>query len=82
MAWIRTVPIEEAEGPLRAHYDAALRRAGRVYGVVRLMSLEPHVLAASMGLYQATTTDARSPLPRFFRELIAVIVSRANHCFY
>jgi hypothetical protein len=82
MAWIRTVDVEEAEGPLRAHYDAAIKRAGRVYGVVRLMSLDPVILQSSMGLYMATTTRPRSPLPRWFRELVGVTVSRLNDCFY
>jgi alkylhydroperoxidase family enzyme len=82
VAWIRTVGFDAAEGRLRRSSDAALARAGRVYGIVRLMSLQPEVLDASMGLYMATTTSARSPLPRWFRELVAVQVSRANDCFY
>lgn len=82
MAWIRTVSDDEATGRLAGIYRAALRRAGRVFGIVRVMSLEPHTLEAAMGLYQATTTSPRSPLPRWFRELIAVTVSRLNHCHY
>ena len=82
MAWIRTIGVDEAEGPVGAHYDAAVKRAGRVYGIVRLMSLDPMILQSSMGLYMATTTRARSPLPRWFRELVAVTVSRLNNCFY
>ena len=35
-----------------------------------------------MSLYGATTTRPDAPLPRWFRELIAVTVSRLNHCFY
>ena len=82
MAWIRTVSDEEAEGRLARVFDAARARAGRVYGIVRLMSVQPEVLDASLRFYQATTTSARSPLPRWFRELVAVNVSRANDCFY
>ncbi|MEM7206077.1 MAG: hypothetical protein AAF628_37830 [Planctomycetota bacterium] len=82
MAWIRTVPPADAEGPLARIYADAVRRAGRVYGILRLMSSEPRILQASMGLYTATTTHPRSPLPRWFRELIAVTVSRLNHCHY
>ena len=62
--------------------DAALARAGKVFAIVRLMSPQPKVLQASMALYMATTTDPDSPLPRWFRELIAVTVSRTNHCVY
>jgi len=82
MAWIRTIPDGEARGALKPIYDAALARAGRVYGIVRLMSLEPRTLQASMALYGATTTRQNAPLPRWYRELIAVTVSRLNHCFY
>jgi len=82
MAWIHTVPIDEAEGRLEQHYDAAIERAGKVYGIVAVMSPQPEILSASMALYMATTTSPRSPLPRWFRELIAVTVSRANDCHY
>jgi alkylhydroperoxidase family enzyme len=82
MAWIRTTEPGDAEGALRALYDAAIGRAGRVYGIVELMSISPAMLQASMGLYAATTTSPRAPLPRWFRELIAVRVSRLNDCFY
>jgi alkylhydroperoxidase family enzyme len=82
MAWIRTIDPEHAEGRLRRSYDTALERAGRVYGIVRLMSLDPATLDASMGLYLSTTVSPRVPLPRWFRELIAVTVSRLNDCFY
>ena len=82
MAWIKTVEPGDERGALAPIYGAAMERAGRVYGIVRLMSLEPRTLQASMSLYQATTTRTNAPLPRWFRELIAVTVSRLNHCFY
>ncbi len=82
MAWIRTVGDGEAEGALAKQYRDANTRAGNVYGIVRLMSLEPSILHASMGMYAATTTSPRSVLPRWFRELVAVTVSRLNHCHY
>ena len=82
MAWIETVAAGEAKGRLAPLYDAAMKRAGRIYGIVSLMSLQPEVLEASMGFYMATTTHPKSPLPRWFRELVAVHVSRLNDCFY
>ena len=81
MAWIRTVPPEEATGPLRGLYDEAVRRAGRVYEIVRLMSPNPEVLQASIGFYVAAVRGP-SPLPRAVREMIAVVVSTANRCHY
>ena len=82
MAWIRTIADDEAEGALAKKYREAISRAGKVYGIVRLMSLDPAILSASMGMYAATTTSPRSVLPRWFRELVAVTVSRLNHCHY
>ncbi|MEL6715905.1 MAG: peroxidase, partial [Planctomycetota bacterium] len=52
MPWIRTISPDEATGRLAKTYRAALQRAGRVFGIVRAMSLAPDVLDASMGLYQ------------------------------
>ena len=82
MAWIRTVPDEEAEGRLAQIYKSARQRAGRVYGIVRLMSLQPDLLQSSMAFYMGTTSSPNSPIPRWFRELVAVWVSRQNDCFY
>lgn len=81
MAWIRTVAPEDAEGPLARHYEAALGRAGRVYRIVQAMSLAPAVLEASMRLYARIMT-AREGLSRRRREMLAVVVSRANDCHY
>ena len=82
MAWIHTVPEGEAEGRLQPIYRDAVQRAGRVFGILRLMSIQPEILHASMGFYATTTIHPRSPLPRWFRELVAVRVSRLNDCFY
>jgi len=81
MAWIKTVSDEEAEGGLKRFYDAAAKRAGRVFNIVRAMSPNPPVLKASMGIYQAIMYGD-SPLPRGLRELLATVVSRVNLCHY
>jgi len=81
MAWIRTVAPEDATGLLKTLYDEAVKRAGKVYQIVRLMSASPEVLRASMGLYLASVRGP-SPLPRTVREMIAVVVSKTNRCHY
>ena len=81
MAWIRLIADDEATGRLAKSYRAALDRAGRVFGIVRTMSLAPAVLDASMGLYQRVMF-AREGLERYQREMLAVVVSRANDCHY
>ena len=81
MAWIRTVPPEEAEGRLKEQYEAAVARAGRVYQIVQSMSLAPAILDASMKHF-GQIAHAREGLTRANRELIAVVVSVVNECHY
>jgi alkylhydroperoxidase family enzyme len=79
--WIGTIPIEQATGLLKREYNAAIRRAGRVWNIVRAMSLNAETLHASMRLYVATM-KAPSGLTRAQREMIAAIVSQTNGCRY
>lgn len=81
MAWIRTVAQGEAEGDLRPLYEAAVKRAGKVFAIVRLMSPNPAVLDASMNLYRAIMFGP-SPLSRRQREMMATVVSASNGCHY
>jgi uncharacterized peroxidase-related enzyme len=81
MAWIKTVPPEEATGRLKEQYEAAIKRAGRIFNIVSLQSLNPRVLEASIELYKAIMFGPSS-LSRAQREMIAVVVSKANDCFY
>jgi len=81
MTWIRTVAAGDATGRLRKTYDAAIARAGRVFGIVRAMSLAPSILDSSMGLYQRVMYAPKG-LTRCQREMLAVVVSRVNECHY
>ena len=81
MAYIPLVPDGEATGSLKALYDAATKRAGRVYGIVRTMSPNPPVLEASMAFYVAVMKGP-SGLSRKEREMLATVTSRVNDCYY
>lgn len=81
MPYIRTTPPEAASGLLKRIYDAAVERAGRVFNIVRLMSVKPKTLQSSMGLYMSIMYG-ESPLSRAQREMIATVISRDNNCFY
>lgn len=72
---------DDATGPLREEYDAAVQRAGKVYNIVRSMSLRPAVLKRSMELYKAVMFGP-SALSRQERELLATVVSATNECHY
>lgn len=81
MPWIRTVGEAEATGLLKQEYEKAVKRAGRIYNILKVMSLSPLSLQASMGLYGAAMFG-RSLLSRSQREMLATVVSAANHCVY
>lgn len=81
MAWIRLIDPEAAGGFLKAQYAAAMKRAGRVWNIVRIMSPNPRVMKTSMDFYGALMYGS-SPLSRSQREILAVVVSAANHCVY
>lgn len=81
MAWIETITDEAARDSLARIYGTARQRAGRVYNILRLQSLNPAVLEASIQQYLAIMFG-ESPLTRAQREMLAVVVSRANHCHY
>ena len=82
MAWIRTVAPDEAQGLLARLYDAAVKRAGKVFNILRLQSQRPKVLRASTQLYMEVMFSDENGLSRAQREMIATAVSRANRCFY
>jgi len=81
MAWIRTVSPNGATGRLKKIFDEAIRRVGRVFNIVRVQSLNPPVLEASIELYKAVMFGP-SPLSRMQREALATVTSWANGCFY
>ena len=81
MAHLRLIDVEEATGLLKEEYDAAVGRAGKVFNIVKSMSLRPGVLKRSMDLYKEIMFG-RSGLSRQERELLAVVVSRQNDCHY
>ncbi len=81
MAHLRLVEEEEATGLLAEQYAGARARAGKVFNIVKAMSLSPGTLRASMGLYREIMFGP-SELSRADRELLATLVSTANGCHY
>ncbi|MCA9926647.1 MAG: carboxymuconolactone decarboxylase family protein [Anaerolineales bacterium] len=81
MAWIDVIPLEKATGFLKKEYETAIKRAGRIWKIVSIMSLNARTMKASMDFYSAIMYG-RSPLSRSQREMLAVVVSAANHCIY
>ena len=81
MPYINIVSLERATGLLKKQYEAALARAGRIWGIVSIMSLNPRAMKDSLDFYK-TLMYGPSPLSRGRREMLAVVVSATNHCVY
>jgi alkylhydroperoxidase family enzyme len=79
MPWIKVYSLDEATGFLKKQYEAAIKRAGRIWNIVSIMSQNPRALKTSMDFYGAVMFGS-SPLSRGQREMLAVVVSTANNC--
>lgn len=81
MPHVHVTPYDEAVGVAKDEYDAALRRAGRIWNIVSIQSQLPDVMRDSMRLY-GSIMFGPSPLTRAQREMIAVVTSSFNDCHY
>jgi alkylhydroperoxidase family enzyme len=80
MAHIPYVPYEEAAGLLEELYGAYGSERG-VDNILRIHSLNPRSMRDHHRLY-AHLMRGPSPLSRAQREMLAVVVSAENECFY
>ena len=81
MAFVRIIGEQEAEGVLARVYNAALKRAGRVFNILKVQSQSPNALEACMEAY-SVIMKGESALSRAQREMLAVVVSKINGCHY
>lgn len=81
MPYIHQLSDDEATGAAKRELDKAIQRAGRVWNIVRIMTLNGNVMRESMEMYGALM-HGDSPLTRAQREALAVVVSRVNACVY
>ncbi len=81
MAWIRTVPEEEAKGMTKRYFEASRDRRGFVSSTTKIMSIRENALRANQSLFVALM-EGESGLSRTEKEMIAVRVSALNNCNY
>jgi alkylhydroperoxidase family enzyme len=82
MAWIDTIPPEDASEQLRELYRRVTDPGtGQPDHIMQIHSLHPEGLRAHFELYRAVmkTTPGLSAAER---EMIALVVSRTNGCHY
>ncbi len=81
MAWIRTIPDDQAEGRLADAYRGFRERLGIVPNIMQAFSLRPE-LTELFGRVATTVTFGGSRLTRVQEEMIATVVSSINRCHY
>ena len=82
MAWIRWIPEDQApEGLANLYRAVADPGSGQVDHILKIHSLDPEGLKAHFSLYKSVMAGTPT-LPRVDREMIAVWVSKINHCHY
>jgi uncharacterized peroxidase-related enzyme len=82
MAWIATVPYEQAAGRLKGLYDRIKGPGDNVDNIMLAHSLRPHSLEGHMALYKSVLHHARNTLDRSLLETIGIWVSLLNGCGY
>jgi len=81
MAFIEMIDYEQSEGRLREIYDELIAKRGKLAKVHQSQSLHPESIVKHMDLY-LEIMFGQSPLKRYQREMLAVVVSKANDCEY
>jgi uncharacterized peroxidase-related enzyme len=81
MPRIEVIQPEDADGRLKEIYDGIAKSRGKIAEVHKIQSLNPETITNHMDLY-LNVMFGKSPLKRYQREMMAVVVSRANACTY
>ena len=81
MAFIHTISENDASGLLQRIYDGASQRAGSVANIIKVMSQHAQTTQASMQFYVALMKQPNA-LTSAQKEMLAVVVSNVNDCFY
>lgn len=81
MAYIEVKNYTDAEGRLKEIYDDLIKSRGKLAEVHKIQSLNPETIVAHMDLY-LKIMFGRSPLKRYQREMLGVVVSKSNGCEY
>jgi alkylhydroperoxidase family enzyme len=82
VAWITTIDEEDVDEELREAYEVcADPTTGRAASIMKVHSLNPRSMLAHRAVYR-TLMFGPSPLKRYQREMIGVVVSALNGCGY
>ncbi|WP_288905018.1 hypothetical protein [uncultured Sneathiella sp.] len=82
MTWIRTIPMEQADGPLRNLYEQIKGEDGELDTVMVAHSLRPHLMEGHRILSQNVLNNSANALAKWKLDAIGVYVSLLNGCDY
>src|SRR5919204_44400 len=82
MAWIETIPPEQATGTLREAYDWQARRLGAPTEYTQLGSLYPDLVMLRLQLYKTVEAcpSGLSPIERQLAALVTSVLNETPHC--
>ncbi|MBX2901663.1 MAG: peroxidase-related enzyme [Cyclobacteriaceae bacterium] len=81
MAFIQVIEHDESSGELRGIYDHLVATRGKLADVHKIQGLNPPTVLSHMNLYK-DIMFGHSPLKRYQREMLGVVVSTVNQCEY
>lgn len=81
MSRIIIIQPEEATGRLEEIYNQLEQQRGQIAEIHKIQSLRPESILKHMDLYMEIMYS-KSELSRAQREMMAVVVSKTNHCNY
>jgi uncharacterized peroxidase-related enzyme len=81
MPFIKVIDQKNAEGKLKEVYEKIISSRGKLSNIMSIHSLNPDSMIKHMDLYK-TLMFRKSNLSRELKEMIAVVVSKANKCDY
>lgn len=81
MSHIEIIQPDQAEGPLKEIYNQLKKERGQIAEIHKIQSLRPESIVKHMDFYMEIMYS-KSELSRAQREMMAVVVSKTNHCTY
>ena len=82
MTWIRTIPLENADGPLKNLYERIISSDGQIDSVMMAHSLRPHLMEGHLNLSEHILNNSANALARWKLKAIGLYVSLLNGCDY
>ena len=82
MTWIKTIPLEDADGPLKNLYERISDSDGLIDNVMMAHSLRPHLMEGHLSFAQHILNNSANILPKWKLGAIGVYVSLLNGCDY